>query len=232
MKELNEIAVIVQARLSSERCPRKMVRPFGGSTLTEVTLQKLLSSSYIPSQNIYLSAHEPALVEIGQKVGANIFQRSLASALWDGGPDAKLVGMYEWWNEIPFQYVVLINACTPFLKIESIENFIKAYMKSPSRGMFAVMEKKNYFWDEEGNFLTPLRDAAMNTKNVQLTYEAAHCLYASRMDSIGEGIWMGDFNTPGDIELFPIHERECYDIDYEWEFELYEKMYQSFEKDK
>ena len=73
----------------------------------------------------------------------------------------------------------------------------------------------------------PLRDAAMNTKNVQTTYEAAHCLYASRMDSIDNGIWMGDFSKEGDIELFPMPERETFDIDYEWEFELYEKLYQA-----
>lgn len=30
----------------------------------------------------------------------------------------------------------------------------------------------------------------MNTKFVDPVYEAAHCLYASRMDIIGEGMWM------------------------------------------
>jgi hypothetical protein len=85
----------------------------------------------------------------------------------------------------------------------------------------------NYFWDEGFNFLTPLRDDAMNTKNVQTTYEAAHCLYASRLDTIEQGIWMGDFNTPGDINLYPIEERECFDVDYEWEFETYSKLYEA-----
>jgi len=227
MKNINEVAVLVQARLSSERCPRKMVRPFAGLTLTEITLRKLAQSDYIPTENIYLSAYEPELKKIGDKVGINVFERSEHSAMWDGGPDAHLTGMYEWWDKIPFKYVVMVNACTPFLEISTIEGFIRAYCESDSRGMFAVMEKMNYFWDEDFQFLTPLRDAAMNTKNVQKTYEAAHCLYASKLSSIDDGIWMGDFNKKGDIELYPVSESECFDVDYEWQFRAYEAMYRS-----
>ena len=60
----------------------------------------------------------------------------------------------------------------------------------------------------------------MNTKYAKPIKEAAHCLYASKLSSIGENIWMGDFNKPGDIELFSVSEQECFDIDYEWQFKL------------
>ena len=65
----------------------------------------------------------------------------------------------------------------------------------------------------------------MNTKNVQITKEAAHCLYASRLSSIGDGVWMGDFSKKGEIELYPVPEEECYDVDYEWQFPLVEAVY-------
>ena len=89
------------------------------------------------------------------------------------------------------------------------------------------MAKKNYFWDDNGKFLTPLEGAVMNTKYAKPIYEAAHVLYASKLSSIGEGIWMGDFTIPGQIELFQVEEQECFDIDYEWEFEIYEKLYKN-----
>ena len=41
MKKASEVAVLVQARLSSERCPRKMVRPFAGTTITDITLSHI-----------------------------------------------------------------------------------------------------------------------------------------------------------------------------------------------
>ena len=229
MKNIEDIAVIVQARLSSERCPRKMVRPFAGSTLTDIICQKILKSKIIPKDNFYLAVNEPELVEIGKRNNVNVFLRSKESAIWDGGPDAKMTGMYEWWDKIPFKYVILVNACVSFLTTDSIDDFFKAYSKSDSDGMFAVMEKMNYFWNDRFEFLTPLREDVMNTKNVQKTYEAAHCLYASRLDTIGEGKWMGDFNKIGDIELYPISERECFDVDYEWQFNIFEAMYKALE---
>ena len=64
-----------------------------------------------------------------------------------------LTEIYEWWDEIPQKYVVLINACCPFVKTETIEGFFNDYLKSDTDGMFAVMDKKNYFWDEDGTFL-------------------------------------------------------------------------------
>jgi CMP-N-acetylneuraminic acid synthetase len=70
----------------------------------------------------------------------------------------------------------------------------------------------------------------MNTKYMNITYEAAHCLYASRMDIIGDGYWM-DKNTPPEPELFTIeNELETFDIDYEWQFEVAEQLYKNQEK--
>ena len=65
----------------------------------------------------------------------------------------------------------------------------------------------------------------MNTKLVDTTYKGAHCLYAGRMDRIGNGIWMGDFQKPGDIELCPMEEFESLDIDYQWQFDMCESIY-------
>jgi len=232
MKKAEEVAVVVQARLSSERCPRKMIRPFADSTLTEVMTKKILSSKVIPKNNFYLSVYDPELKEIGHRLGANVFNRSEASALWDGGPKSHIKDMYEWHNKIPFKYVVLVSACTPLLEVATIDNFFSAYLETKSDGLFAVVEKKNYFWNKEGALISrwPATEPAMNTKAVEATYEAAHCLYAGRMDKISQGIWMGDFQKPGDIELFPISENEIYDVDYEWQFPIVESIYKTVNK--
>ena len=227
MKNINEICVIVQARLSSERCPRKMVKPFAGTTLTDICLEKLIASSVIPKENIILSVHEPELVAIGEKHGINVFHRSQKSAFWDGGEGTHIKDMYEWWDKVPFKYTVFVNACAPMLRTQTIDSFFNSYLNSPSDGMFAVLPKKNYFWNAAGIMINqwPEGEPCMNTKAVEATYEAAHCLYAGRLDTIGDGVWMGDFNTPGDIELVPMPEFDAFDIDYEWEFKAYESMY-------
>ena len=65
----------------------------------------------------------------------------------------------------------------------------------------------------------------MNTKAVETTYEAAHVLYASKMNLIKDYKFMGDFQQPGGIELFTMNELEAFDIDHEWQFKAGEILY-------
>ena len=64
----------------------------------------------------------------------------------------------------------------------------------------------------------------MNTKTMNITYEAAHCLYASRLDIVKDGYWM-DTKIPPQPELFVVEEKEALDVDYEWQFNLCESLY-------
>ncbi len=224
MKALDDIAVIVQARLGSQRVPRKMLRPFVGTTLLDITLDTLAQVTALVPENLVLCVHEPELVAVGERHGVRIFHRSARSAASEGQPMAEL---YEWWNRLPQTYGVLVNACLPFLRAATIDAFIRQYAASPAEGLFGVIERRNYFWDQNGALLTALpgERAVMNTKTVGVTYEAAHALYAGRLARIGEGVWMGRLDRPGEVELFPMAEEECLDIDYPWQFHLAECWY-------
>jgi hypothetical protein len=227
MKNVSDVAVIIQARLSSQRCKQKMIRPFADTTLLDLCLQKLVDSN-IPNENIWVSVHEDELIKLSQKYPVNIFHRSEKSAMSEGTPMTEI---YEWWDKIPQKYVVMVNACAPFLKKETIEHFFNDYCQTEHEGMFGVVSKKNYFWNENGEMLTPVTEAVMNTKTARIVKEAAHCLYASPTSTIGQGIWMGRFNVPGEIKLWDLKEEEIFDIDYEWQFTAYEKLYEAMKND-
>lgn len=228
MKKLNNTAFIVQARLNSQRVPRKMIRPFAGTNLFELVLDKLLQSSIIPKQNIFTSVHEPVLFDIAQKKQVNIFNRSYESA----NNDNDLKKIYEWHDKLPYKYVILISGCNPLLSIETIDRFVKQFDEQKEENLFAVFEKKTYYWNKEGALITPWPEGQtiMNTKAVDPVYEAAHILYASRMDLIKDFRFMGNFETPGGIKLFEMDELEAFDIDYEWQFETAELLYDKFNK--
>lgn len=217
MKKLDEVLVITQARLSSQRVPNKMLKPLGKTTLFELILTKLKASNYIPDKNIYASVYEQELKQVAKQVGINTFSRSSISANTEG--DIK--ELYSWWNKLPFKYVVLVSGCSPFLRISTIDKFVKTFIEQEEDSLFAVTEKNQYFFDKDSNLITPWPEGfkIMNTKFVDPTYEAAHVLYASRMDIIGEELFMGDL-TKGEVKLFPISEQEAFDIDYPWQFEL------------
>jgi CMP-N-acetylneuraminic acid synthetase len=220
-KNINDICVVVQARMGSQRVPGKMLRPFSDTTLVDILFNKLAQSKIIPKSNIYFSVYENELKDVGEQHGVNIFDRSKESAFAE--TDMKLI--YEWYDKLPFKYVVLISACNPLLTIDTIDGFIKAFIESDKGGAFAVFEKKTYYWDKNGDPITDWKGASiMNTKLVEPIYEAAHCLYASELSIIKDGFWM-DINYPPKPELYVMKELEAFDIDYEWQFQLGEQLY-------
>ncbi len=220
-KNINDICILVQARMGSQRVPGKMLKSFADTTLTDILFDKLTKSTIIPKSNIYFSAYEDELKEVGRKYGINVFDRSKESAFAE--TDMKLI--YEWHDKLPFKYVVLVSACNPLLTIETIDGFLKSFIESDKEGAFAVFEKKTYYWDKQGKPITNWQGVSiMNTKNVEPIYEAAHCLYASRLDIIEQGYWM-DINYPPQPQLFIMEELEAFDIDYNWQFHLGEQLF-------
>ena len=230
MKSMSDVCFIIQARLNSTRVPRKMINPFSDTTLMGLGIQKVLDSKIIPKDNFYCSVYERELVELCEKYDVNVFHRSEESA----NEENTVSGMYEWHNKLPYKYVVLISACAPLLSTLTIDGFVEKYMNSDSDGLFGVIGKKQYYWNEDGDMITkwPEGLTIMNTKEVEKTYEAAHCLYASRMDTIKDEIWMGDTPfTKGNPELFEMEELEVFDIDYPWEFDVGEILYERQENE-
>ena len=43
---------------------------------------------------------------------------------------------------------------------------------------------------------------------------------------IKDNKFMGDFQKEKGIKLYPINELECFDIDYEWQFKMGEKLFE------
>ena len=81
MKNINEVVFIIQARTQSTRVPNKMLREFAGSSLFEVAINKFLSSSIIPKENICLSILDDELIDIANKYELSVFNRSKESTL-------------------------------------------------------------------------------------------------------------------------------------------------------
>ena len=73
MKNIKDILFVIQARTQSTRVPNKMLKPFGGSNLFEIAIQKILNSKIIPKDNFYLSVMDDELIEIAKKYKVNYF---------------------------------------------------------------------------------------------------------------------------------------------------------------
>ena len=227
MKNIGDILFVIQARLNSQRVPQKMIKDFNGTNLFSIAIDKVLDSEVIPKDNFYVSICEDELIDIANDKGVNIYNRSYESA----NNDNSLQKIYEWHDKLPFKYVVKINGCSPLLKTETIDGFVKQFVEQEEENLFGVIETKDYYWNKDGKLVTPWPEdqTIMNTKAVEVTYKAAHTLYASRMDLIKRNMFMGDFQKEGGIKLYPMDELECFDIDYEWQFKLGENLYENME---
>jgi len=228
MKHLKDTCFIIQARTQSTRVPNKMLKSFAGSNLFEIAINKILNSSFIPKDNFYLSIMDDELIQIAKKYNINYFIRSEESTQ----EPVTLPKVFEWHDQLPFKYYIIINACNPLLKIETIENFTKQFINSPSRGQFGVFEKKTFLFNNEGVMINKFFGedkylATLETKFVETCYEAAHSLYAGTMEDISKEIYMGSFKEPKNPEFFVMDEIECFDIDWPWQFEVAEKLYLS-----
>lgn len=225
MKNLDKVAFIVQARLNSKRVPQKMIRPFAGDTLFGIILDKLLECKNIPNENIIASVYEDKLIEIVDNKPISYFVRSQESA----EEESNLQLIYEWHDKLPnkFEYVVLISGCNPLLTVETIDKFVEKFTTQEEENLFAVIEKKQYYWNKDGRMITewPEGETIMNTKVIEPTYEAAHCLYASRLDTIKDNRFMVDY-TKENLNLHIIPELESFDIDHEWQFKTAEVLYE------
>ena len=123
MKDKSEIILLSQTRLSSARCPRKSVRQFYNTTLTDLVCQKLEKVSILPSENIYFAAHEEELKQIVRKYSVNLYERSFESSTSENDPSL----IYEWHKDLKAKYFVLVSCCTPS-KAETIENFVDFFV--------------------------------------------------------------------------------------------------------
>lgn len=226
MKNIKDIAFFIQARTQSTRVPNKMLRAFANSNLFEIAINKILSSSFIPKENFYLSIMDQELINIANKYNVNYFVRSEESVQ----EPVTIQKALEWHDKLPFKYFVIINACNPLLKVETIEAFTKAFLETNSNGLFGVFEKKTFLFNNDGIMLNRFFGedkylATLETKYVETCYEAAHSLYAGSTEDIANGIYMGSFKKVGDPNFFVMKEIECFDIDWPWQFEVAEKLY-------
>ena len=228
MKNIDDICFVIYARLDSHRAPNKMLRPFGDSTLIDVALSKIKRCEEIPLSNFYLCVHEPELIYRGNAHGVKVFKRSYESA----HEDSKLPVLMEWWDKLPYTYCIIHSACVPFLRHQTIDKFVRAFRESDSEGMFSVVQRNTYYWNKEKQLVTPWPEGEdlMNSKAVEATYEGIGALFAGRLDTIGDGKWMGSFQKPNDPELFVIEDgKEALDIDDEWEFDLCDAYFKNTE---
>jgi CMP-N-acetylneuraminic acid synthetase len=231
-KKIEEICFVINARLGSSRLPGKMLKPFAGTSLFELAIDKIISSKF-PQEQLYLSLFDKPLKDIASEKGINIYHRSAQSVRADNTPQSAftLPEVFEWWEHLQdkYEYYFFVNACCPLLKVSTINSFVDEFLSSDSDGLFSVIEHRRFFYRKDSSIIndytgTEEAKITFNTKFVEPLYSAAP-LRAGRLSDIGKHIYMGTFTQNNDPPLWVVPHEEAADIDYLEEFVRAEKMY-------
>ena len=223
-----DLICVVPARLGSQRVPRKMVRPFAGSSLLEICLRTLQACPSLKNR-LYLSAslEEPEIVAVGDRLGVPVFNRSRASLAEPS--DCRTVHDYA--ASLDSEFFMHVNACNPLLWAETVERAVRVWAATEAPSLMAVVRRDTFFFDDLGRMLngfcgTEENRATLETKLVDPVWEAAHTLYIWRREEVVRHNRFFPM-APGDPYLFQIPPEEMCDVDLPWQFERAEAIYRA-----
>jgi molybdopterin-guanine dinucleotide biosynthesis protein A len=217
-RRLAGLGVFSFGRTQSQRCPNKMLRPFAGTTLTDLALDKLAEVGRHGYDTFY-AGHEEAFAAKCRAHDVRFVPRSLRSAIIDE-PIVEILGFL---GEVEYDWVLLVSGCLPFLRTETILRFIREHGES-GRPAFSVRSHRHHFVDEARQAVNwDLAQKTLNTKTVRPLLELVDALYLfDRKFFLAEGRYW-DWATVDLVEVGDTH--ELFDIDTEEDFAVAEAMW-------
>jgi CMP-N-acetylneuraminic acid synthetase len=211
-----DVAVYSFGRTRSERCPNKMLRPFGGTTLTDIILSKLARIT-APT---FFAGFESAFAERCARYGVRFVQRDERSATID----EPIIDILSFLRPLEFSHLLCVNASLPFLEVGTIEAFLEDCLAHDRQPAFGVIQKKNHLMTLDRkpiNFDIGAR--TINTKTIRPVIEFAHCLYFYSKEYFFREATYWDWNT---VRLVEIGDKlQTVDIDTEEEFRIAEALW-------
>lgn len=213
------LAILLPARRDSERVRNKMLRPFAGSTLFEICLDKLEGFKAAT----YVAAHEPEFLTIARERGFRTIERSRESVTSE---DPSVIHAYM--TAMSESHIMFVNACNPMLRVESIadavEMFERKVVPGTVHGAFSVKRCSQIVFDQQRRRVNAAADG-YNSKFRPSCYLGADALVMFPRERFLETGQLWTF-TPGDPEFLIFDELESLDVNSELDFEIAEGVFQ------
>ncbi len=213
--EFKNIAIVSYGRKGSTRCPNKLLRKFNNTSIVEILLKKF--SNFNDS---FFGGYDLEFKHKCSKNNVNFLKRTKHSV----SIDFPIVDALDFIKKIDKDYILLVNSCLPFLKIDTIINFLKYVIENNYKPATIISKRKNYFFDKNYkplNFSYKIK--TLNTKTVSEVYEYANALYFFKKNYFFK---YGKYWNWQKVNLFTISNKiELLDIDTEEDFIIAESVW-------
>jgi CMP-N-acetylneuraminic acid synthetase len=213
---VSSIGVFSFGRKQSQRCPNKLLRPFGDTTLADLMLEKLRTFG----EAAFFAGHEDEFRDKCAGHGVRYVPRSLHSV----SIDEPITEILSFLHDVPFTHLLIVNACLPFLQAATIRGFLDDCVAANLRPSFGVIRRKNHFISLDNRPLNfPADLMTINSKTVEPVYEFAHALYFFEKQYFFEHGRYWDWR---EVRLVEMSDRyEIIDIDTEDDFAFAEALW-------
>ena len=216
---MKTIAGIIHARKDSTRCPNKHLRPLGDTTLIDIALDKL---SKLSLDEKYLAVYDQ---ELKDKVidGVKILHREYESVAPGNAPHNI---MYKHLENVESDYIVNLNPCQPFLKVEELQEVITLFKYSKYDSMITAKAERNFYWDDDKNPINFEPNDRLSTTTGPWINAATHSLVIYKKQYMLDN-WELFSNTKYDPYPFVVNwsDKELLDVDTEIDFKIVESYY-------
>jgi len=200
--------------------PRKLLRPFSGTTLIDIALEKLDAMAFF--DNRYLAVADPELIETGEKYSnIEILLRDAASVASGVNPPAVSFAHYL---AIPTEHIFIFNPCQPLLSIDTIRKAYDYFQETDFDSYTSVFKTRDWIFDHTGNCLTRSDPENYSTNTGEFYHKAAHSFHI-----VGKTFfkkhghhWTFTRNDPHLIEMDSV---EAVDVDSEMDFHMAESIF-------
>lgn len=219
---MKPISAIVNARLQSSRMKSKMVRPYCGTDLLEIALEKLNGLDFF--EHRYLAVAEDELARKAEKFpNVEVLRRKPEAVA--PGPHHPLI-TFEHYTRVPTEFFFVINPCAALLTRDTIKKAFDIFQQTDFRSYIAVEQTRDWLFSASGEALTHKNAGGFqNTSDGEYFLRATHAFYIANRDyfvSHDGQLWTLQKNDP---HLIPMPSGEAVDVDTDLDFEISEYLY-------
>ena len=211
-----DVAIFSFGRTGSQRCPNKMLRPFAGTTLTDITLSKLKALT----RPAFFAGYEPEFRDRCELHGVPFVQRDVRSVTID----EPISDILSFLRPLDYSHFLCVSAAMPFLTPATIERFLDECLGEGAQSSFGVHRRANHLMTLDRRPLNfDIGNGTINTKTVQPVLEFAHALYFFDKDYLFAHQTLWDWSSVRLVEMGS--KLELVDVDTEEDFAFAEDLW-------
>jgi N-acylneuraminate cytidylyltransferase len=136
---------LIPARGGSKGIPRKNLRMVGGKPLMGHKISQAIESL---CNEVWVSTDDAEISKVSESFGANVINRPVELSTDESSTDSMLIHAVHTLNPSLDDIIVLLQATSPLLKIESLNKCIQTLIDNPKlNSVITVRESHPFMWE-------------------------------------------------------------------------------------